>query len=132
MVSRVMRRRRNHMQNGAGIFDLIKKAGKFLGSKKARKQLEYGKKGLEFADKAQRGIASFTGQSGAGMRGGRGMGKHPITPAQARQLLLLLGNRSGTRRRGVARRGDRKRIRGGRRARNQKGGFIGWLIKQFM
>ena len=64
MVSHVMRRRRNHMQNGAGIFDLIKKAGTLLGSKKARKLLEYGKKGLEFADKAQRGIASFTGQSG--------------------------------------------------------------------
>ena len=68
------------------------------------------------------------------MRGGRGMGmgRHAITPAQARQLLLLLGNRSGTRRCGVARRGGRKRRRGGRRARNQKGGFIGWLIKQFM
>ena len=40
MVSRAMRRRRNHhIQNGAGIFDLIKKAGKFLGSKKARKLL---------------------------------------------------------------------------------------------
>ena len=55
MVSRVMRRRRNHMQNGAGIFDLIKKAGKFLGSKKARKLLEYGKKVLNLQTRLKEG-----------------------------------------------------------------------------
>ena len=130
MVSRVMRRRRNYMQNGAGIFDLIKKAGKFLGYKKARKLLEYGIKGLDFADNAQKGIASFTGQSGAGMRGGARMrrGNHPITPTQARQLLMLLGNGNGTRRRAGMRKGKGRRRRGS----NQKGGFIGLLIKQFM
>ena len=132
MVSRVMRKRRIHMQNGAGIFDIIKKVGKFIGSKKARKLLEYGRKGLDFADRAQKGIANFTGQSGAGMRGGRGMGRHPITPAQVRQLLKLLANNGNSTRR--RRPGMRKRKRGRKsgRMRNQKGGFIGWLIKQFM
>ena len=61
------------------------------------------------------------------MRGGRGMGRHPITQAQARQLLMLLGNRSGTHIRAGMRKGRRRR-----RGHNQKGGFIGWLIKQFM
>ena len=51
-------------ENGEGFFDIIKKAGKFLGSKKARKILEYGRKGLDIAEKAQRGITGFTGQHG--------------------------------------------------------------------
>ena len=135
MVSRVMRRRRMYRQNGAGFFDIIKKAGKFLGSKKARKLLEFGRRGLDFADKAQRGIASFTGQSGAGnMRGGRGMSRHPITASQARQLMALLGTSDAPRRR---RRGrgtvtGRRRRRTGRRGRNQKGGFFGWILKKLI
>ena len=136
MVRRIRRYRKYSHQNGAGFFDIIKKAGKFLGSKKARKILEYGRKGLDIAEKAQRGIAGFTGQNGAGMRGGAGMrmrrGNHPITPTQVRQLLHLLNNnnnRSRSRRRG-GKRGKMVRRRG--RGRNQKGGFIGWLIKQFM
>ena len=94
MVRRIRRYRKYSHQNGAGFFDIIKKAGKFLGSKKARKILEYGRKGLDIAEKAQRGIAGFTGQNGAGMRGGAGRrmrrGNHPITPTQVRQLLHLI------------------------------------------
>ena len=125
---RRVRRYRNYSQNGAGIFDIIKKAGKFLGSKKARKILEYGRKGLDIAEKAQRGIAGFTGQNGGARIGrrkrGRGRGGyHPITASQVRQLELLLGNN-------VRSRGGKRRR--GRLGRNQRGGFISWLIKQFM
>ena len=136
MIRRIRIYRKYSHQNGTGFFDIIKKAGKFLGSKKARKILKYGRKGLHIAEKAQRGIAGFTGQSGAGMRGGAGMrkrrGNHPITPTQVRQLLHLLNNnnRSRSRRRGGGKRGRMVRRRG--HGRNQKGGFIGWLIKQFM
>ena len=68
-------------------------------------------------------------KGGAGMR--RRRGNRPITPTQVRQLLHLLNNnnRSRSHRRG-GKRGKMVRRRG--RGRNQKGGFIGWLIKQFV
>ena len=68
-------------------------------------------------------------------RGGAGMcmrrGNHSITPTQVRQRLLLLNNNNRSR----SRRRDGKRgkmVRRCGRGRNQKGGFIGWLIKHFM
>ena len=66
-------------------------------------------------------------RGGAGMRMRRG--NHPITQTQVRQLLLNNNNRSRSRRRG-GKRG--KMVRHCGRGRNQKGGFIGWLIKHFM
>ena len=139
MVRRVARYRRNTIQNGAGFFDILKKGVKFLGSKKARKILDIGRKGLELAGKAQRGIAGFTGQNGAGMRGGRGgmRGDHPITTAQARKLLSFLkssGRSSGTRRRRITN-GRRGRRRGRGRQRgggNQRGGFFSWIFKKIV
>ena len=64
-----------------------------------------------------------------GMRMHRG--NHPITPAQVRQLLLLLNNNNRSR---SHRRGGKlgKMVRRCGRGRNQKGGFIGWLIKHLM
>ena len=130
-----MRRRRIYRQNGAGFFDILKKGVKFLGSKKARKILDIGRKGLEWAGKAQKGIAGFTGQNGAGM-GMRG-GDHPITRAQARKLLTLLkngGRRSNrTRRRGRAiTNGRRGRRRGQRGGGGQRGGFFSWIFKKIV
>ena len=131
MVSRVMmRRRRMHMQNGAGFFDILKKGVKFLGSKKARKILDIGRKGLEWAGKAQKGIAGFTGQNGAGMM----RGDHPITKAQARKLLTLLKNGG---RRSTRTRRTRTRRRGGRRRGQrgggvQRGGFFSWIFKKIV
>ena len=139
MVRRIVRYRGrgNRMQNGAGFFDILKKGVKFLGSKKARKILDIGRKGLEWAGKAQKGIAGFTGQNGAGMHM---RGDHPITKAQARKLLTLLknGGRRSTRTRRTRRRGRaitngcRGRRRGQRGGGGQRGGFFSWIFKKIV
>ena len=129
-IRRRRRYRRDH-QSGAGIFDLIRKGAKFLGVKKARNILNMAKKGLSMADKIQRGLASQypEEQSGAGalMLGGASgrRRRRKLNASQVKQMRRLYHRSVGGRRRG---RSGRQRGAGI----NQNGGFIGWLIKQFM